>query len=141
MKMVLKGAVVGLMACAFLLLIVGLAFWTGNGFQLVWLHVTLGVVLVGLLWLLVAVAVAAGAAPGLAAAAAGWGLLVLVFGMGQRELVPGPWHWTVQLVHLVISMGAVWWGRRLAKEVGRVMAARAHRAAAASIELNPGTEV
>jgi hypothetical protein len=131
MKTILKAALVGLMACAFLLLLLGVAFWTGNAFQLVWLHVVLGIILVGLLWTLVAIAAAAGVAPGTIAMAAGWGLLVLALGMWQRELVPGPWHWTVQVLHLAVSMGAVWWGRRLAKEIGRLASARIHGPAVA----------
>jgi hypothetical protein len=126
MKTVLKAALIGLMACAFLLLVLGLAFWTGNAFQLIWLHVLVGVILVGLLWTLSAIAAATGVATGTVAMAVGWGVLVLALGVLQRELIPGPWHWTVQVLHLVVSMGAVWWGRRLAKDIGRLAAARLH---------------
>ncbi len=38
--------------------------------------------------------------------------MVLFFGIAQKQLVPGDWHWTIQVTHVVISMGAVWWGRR-----------------------------
>ena len=33
----------------------------------------------------------------------------------QEELLPGSWHWTIQVLHLAISMGAIWWGRRLVR--------------------------
>ena len=125
MKTVLKAALVGLVASALGLLVLGLAFWTGNAYQLVWLHVLLGFVLLGILWTISGIAAAAGVAPTTVAMAAGWGVAVLVLGMVQRELIPGPWHWTVQVLHLALSMGAVWWGRRLVKDIGRRAMARA----------------
>jgi hypothetical protein len=44
---------------------------------------------------------------------------VIVFGMTQEELLEGSWHWTIQVLHVVISMGAIWWGRRLVQPMGR----------------------
>jgi hypothetical protein len=37
----------------------------------------------------------------------------VVLGLAQEELVTGDLHWTIQVAHLAISMGAIWWGRRL----------------------------
>jgi hypothetical protein len=54
-------------------------------------------------------------ASGTVALAVAWGLLVVVLGLAQEELLPGSWHWTIQVLHLAISMGAIWWGRRLVR--------------------------
>jgi hypothetical protein len=109
-----------------------LAVWSGNAYQLVGLHVALGLVLVGSLWTIALIAARAGVPAATVALAAGWGLLVLALGMAQRELVPGSWHWTVQVVHLAVSMGAIWWGRRLVREIGVRARARASARPAAA---------
>src|SRR5262249_14817576 len=51
--------------------------------------------------------------PGTVVLAAAWGALVIVMGLVQEALAPGSWHWTIQVLHVAISMGAIWWGRRL----------------------------
>jgi len=109
----LKVARAILLACGALLLVLGLVIWTGSGDRLIPVHIALGVVLVGTLWIICAVAARSGIATGTVVLAAAWGALVIVLGLVQEELVPGNWHWTIQVLHLVISMGAIWWGRRL----------------------------
>ena len=122
MRTLLQAALVALVVSGVLLLVLGLALWTGKGFQLVGLHVALGLVLVGSLWTIALIAARAGVP------AQTVGLLVLALGFGQRNLLPGSWHWTVQILHLVVSMGAIWWGRHLVREIRALVATRArHR--------------
>jgi hypothetical protein len=123
MRTAMKVAVLTLTACAAVLLILGLIVWTGNGDALIPIHIAVGAVLVLSLWTIAAIAERSGVPVSITTVAAAWGVLVVVLGLAQEELVPGRWHWTVQVVHVVISMGAVAWGRRLA-HLGQRAAAR-----------------
>jgi H+/gluconate symporter-like permease len=113
MKTAVKIALAVLMGCGALLLVLGIVIWTGNGDQLIPVHIGFGIVLVLSLWTIAAIGARAGVASGTVALAVAWGLLVVVLGLAQEELLPGSWHWTIQVLHLAISMGAIWWGRRL----------------------------
>jgi hypothetical protein len=113
-------ALAALMGCGVLLLVLGIVIWTGNGDQLIPVHVAFGIVLVISLWTIAAIAARSGVASGPVAVAAAWGLLVVVLGVAQEELLPGSWHWVIQVLHLAISMGAIWWGRRLVRLIGQV---------------------
>jgi hypothetical protein len=102
-----------LMGCGGLLLVLGAIVWTGRGDALIGVHVALGIVLVLTLWTLVLIAARSGVPSRILAVAVTWSLLVVALGMAQDRLAPGRWHWTIQVVHLAISMGVVAWGRRL----------------------------
>lgn len=123
--MAVRVALRTMIACGALLLVLGLIVWTGNGDALVPVHVALGVVLVVSLWRISWIAARAGVPSRIVALAAGWGVLVVLLGLAQEELVPGTWHWTVQVVHVLVSMGSIAWGRRLAQLIGRALSADA----------------
>ena len=125
----LKVAVKTLIASGLLLLVLGVIIWTADADQLVGIHIALGIVLVLSLWTICFFAARAGVATGTVAFAAGWGVLVTVLGLTQEELVTGDLHWTIQVLHVAISMGAIWWGRRLAKAIQQRGAERAMSAA------------
>ena len=135
MKTAIKVALAALMGSGALLLVLGIVIWTGNGDQLIPVHVAFGIVLVISLWTIAAIAARAGVASGTVAFAAAWGLLVVILGLAQEELLPGSWHWTIQVLHLVISMGAIWWGRRLVRLIGQAQrpAGSPRRAAGAPV--------
>jgi hypothetical protein len=103
--------------------VLGLIIWMGVGDheQLVALHITIGVVLVVTLWAVAAIAARSGVPPSTVAFAAAWGLLVAVFGLTHEDLLIGSWHWTIRILHVAISMGTIWWGRRLAKLIGQAL--------------------
>ena len=111
-------AMKALLGSGALLLVLGLIIWVADAHQLVGVHIALGVVLVLSLWSICAIAARSGVAAGTVAFAAAWGVLIVVLGMSQEELVPGDLHWTIQVLHVAISMGAIWWGKRLAKMIG-----------------------
>ena len=85
----------------------GLLFWAGRALGLVPLHMAIGAAFVLALLALVGLAAAAGLRPVLVALAAAYGLVIPVFGMVQTRLWPGPGHWMVQLLHLVIGIGGM----------------------------------
>jgi hypothetical protein len=119
MKTAIKVALAALMGSGALLLVLGIVIWTGNGDQLIPVHVAFGIVLVVSLWTIAAIAARSGVAGGTVAFAGAWALLVVVLGLAQEELLPGSSHWAIQVLHLAISMGAIWWGRRLVRLIGQ----------------------
>ena len=102
--------------CGSAALLLGLAFWLGYGRSLTWLHIRLGTAVVVLL---VAIAGLAWRAAGvrLVALAVGWGVLVWFLGMRQGRTLPGSFHWVVEVAHLVVGIGAIALGERLAAAV------------------------
>ena len=119
MKTAIKVALAALMGCGALLLVLGIVIWIGHSEQLIAVHIAIGTVLVISLWTIAAIAARSGVASGTVVCAAAWGLLVVILGLAQEELLPGSWHWVIQVLHLVISMGAIWWGRRLVRLIGQ----------------------
>lgn len=119
-----------LLGTAGALLTLGVLMWADvGGKQVGGLHVTLGMVLVLTLWTLCVAAARAGVSRTAVALAASCGVIVFTFGIAQEQIVTGDWHWTVRVAHVAISMGAIWWGRRLAS----LMRRRETSAAAAAL--------
>ena len=96
-----------------LLLGLGVFIWTGNFDQLIPYHRVLGFVLVIALWTLCGLAARAGVPIGLVIAAAVWGLIAPIVGLTQTSILNGSYHWVVQIIHLLIGLGAIGWGERL----------------------------
>jgi hypothetical protein len=94
--------------------VLGLLFWTNRAFGLVRLHMAIGMVFVAGLWLLAGLAARAGLQRLIVAASVAWGVLVPVFGILQGRLLPGPMHWVVEAVHLLIGVVAMAVAARLA---------------------------
>jgi len=100
-------------------IVLGVLFWTGNARGLIPLHMLVGFVLVLSLWVMAALAARAGVQPGLVALAAVWGLVVPVLGLAQDRLLPGSAHWLIQVLHLLVGLGAIGQGEALAARILR----------------------
>ena len=88
-----------------LALVSGLLFWTGVALNLVSLHMLLGFLAVGALWTIgVAQAVVKGGSWTIAASALLLGLITIIFGLYQSTLLIGPWHWIVDVTHLLLGI-------------------------------------
>lgn len=96
-----------------LLIVLGLTFWTGRALQLVPVHELLGFVLVFSLWTLSFFAARAGVPMGWVLLAVAWGLVAPILGLTQERLLTGDWHWTIQVLHLLIGIGAIGQGEGL----------------------------
>jgi hypothetical protein len=96
-----------------LLLGLGVFMWTGNFDQLIPYHRLLGFVLVIALWALCFLAARAGVPIGLVIGAAVWGLIAPILGLTQTSILTGGDHWIIQVVHLLVGLGAIGWGERL----------------------------
>jgi hypothetical protein len=122
MRSAITALQMGIRAAGVVQLVLGLAFWTGNALGLVDLHQLVGILLVLGLWTLAALAARAGVQPGLVAAAAVWGLIVPIVGITQRELLPGSAHIVIEVVHLLLGLGALGLAETLATRAKARMA-------------------
>jgi hypothetical protein len=105
-------------------IVLGLTFWTGNELQLIPVHMMVGLTLTIAFEVLAFVALFAGLRRE-ALIAIGWGVVVPVLGMKQASLLVGDFHWIVQVIHLLVGVGAIGQAERLASSI------RARRPAAA----------
>jgi thiamine transporter ThiT len=104
-------------------LILGLAFWSGKLTGLVTLHEALGASVVLGVWALAIFAFRKGVSVGLVAGAALWGVLTVVVGISQTQLLVGEFHWAVQVIHLLVGLGAIAMGAVLARAVRSISVA------------------
>lgn len=100
-----------------LLILLGIAIWTGRAGQLLPVHELLGFVLVLSLWTLSFFAARAGVAARWVVLAVAWGLVAPILGLTQQGLLTGDWHWTIQVLHLLIGLGAIAQGEILARRM------------------------
>jgi hypothetical protein len=104
-------------------LILGLAFWAGKLTGLVTLHEAFGAGVVFGVWALAIFAFRKGVSVNLVAGAALWGVLTVVVGIGQTQLLIGEFHWVVQVIHLLVGLGAIAMGAVLARAVRSISVA------------------
>jgi hypothetical protein len=103
-----------------LLLLLGLAIWTGRADAAIPIHELLGFVLVLALWTLSYFAARAGVLMRWVVLAVAWGLAAPLLGLTQENLVNGDWHWTIQVLHLLIGVGAIGLGENLAARMRQI---------------------
>jgi hypothetical protein len=99
------------------LIVLGVLFWTGHALTLIPVHMLVGFVLVLSLWTLAVLAARAGVHPGLVILAMLWGGLVPVLGLTQDRLLPGDAHWVIQVLHLLVGLGAIGQAEGLAARI------------------------
>jgi hypothetical protein len=129
--MVFRIASIVLRLSGALAVILGLLFWSGNGLNLIPIHMLLGLLVVLSLWIVgIGKAFSSGGSWPLAGGALLLGLLVIVVGMRQSSLLVGPFHWVIQVVHLLLGV--------LAVGIGQIAAAR-RRNSGAIREAQPST--
>ena len=107
MRSTITAIQMGIRAAFVVQLALGLAFWTGNALGLVDLHQLIGILIVLGLWTQAALAARAGVQPGMVAGAAVLGLIVIVVGLTQRDLLVGSAHVVIEVLHLLLGVGAV----------------------------------
>jgi hypothetical protein len=97
----------------------GLLIWTGSFDQVIPFHMLLGITIVLALWVLAGLAAVSGVNLGLVALAIGWGLIVPILGLTQTQLLPGSGHWLIQVLHLLVVLGAIGQAENLARTTKR----------------------
>jgi hypothetical protein len=88
-------------------IVLGILFWTGNALTLIPVHMLSGFVLVLSVWTLAVLAARAGVSRGFVVLVIVWGVIVLVLGLTQTQLLPGDFHWVIQVLHLLVGLGAI----------------------------------
>lgn len=118
--MVVRIASATLTAAGLLALISGLVIWTGAALNLISMHMMLGLLAVGALWIIgIAQAVSKGGSWIIAGAAITVGAIMIVIGWNQASIMAGEFHWVIQIVHLILGL--------LTVGVGHMAAARYRR--------------
>jgi len=103
--MIIRIASAALTLAGLLALISGLLFWTGRTLNLISMHMLLGFLAVGALWVIaIGQALAKGGSWILAAGALIVGAAAIVVGMRQATLMVGEFHWVIELLHLVLGV-------------------------------------
>lgn len=96
-------------------IVLGLTFWIGYAFNLIPLHMLVGSVLILALWVLAVLVWRTGVNLGFVVLAIVWGVITLALGMTQTQLLPGAFHWVIEVLHMVVGLAAMGLGDRLAQ--------------------------
>jgi hypothetical protein len=94
-------------------IILGLLFWTNNALTLIPVHMMIGLLFVLSLWALAIIAAIMGADRRMVALALIWGVVVVGLGMTQTQILPGGFHWVIEVVHLLVGLAALGIAQRL----------------------------
>jgi hypothetical protein len=119
--MTIRYATAVLTVAGILALVLGLLLWFGLGVSLISMHMLLGYLAVGALWIVaIGQAFTKGNWP-IALAALLLGALTIWLGMTQATLLSGQSHWIIQFIHLTLGVATI--------GLGHVAAARQRKAA------------
>ena len=105
-----------------LALILGLLHWAGMAAALMTMHMALGFLTVGALWVIALAQAVNGGSWLVAAGAIIVGALTIAFGLLHAALMAGEFHWIAQILHLTLGILTIGLGH---------MAAARHRKALA----------
>jgi hypothetical protein len=103
--MVIRIASAVLSLAGLLALILGLLYWTGTALYLLQMHMLLGLLAVGALWVIgIGQAFSKAGNWVIAACALVVGAVTIVIGVIQSSLMVGEFHWVIQIIHLVLGL-------------------------------------
>lgn len=106
-------------AAGLIQVVLGVLLWAGIGGDLVAVHVLVGLALVIGLWTLGLMAARSGVGSGLVGLALAWGLLVPLVGRVEDRVAMADVHAAIQVLHLLIGLGAVGVAEVLADRIRR----------------------
>lgn len=98
-------------------LVLGIMIWTGNFDNLIGIHTLDGLIFVVALIVMGVLAAVARVQPALVAGLIVWAVVVVALGLTQERLLPGPSHWVIQVVHLLVGMAAIALGEMVARQI------------------------
>ncbi len=94
-------------------LLLGLVLWTGHGYRYLSVHMWLGFVITFDLLALAILAFLTRVKPALPLITVLWAILLPFIGIAQLHLLSGRNHWLIQVVHLLLGLGAIGLGEVL----------------------------
>jgi len=119
--MLVRISLMVLRICVLLAVILGICFWLNiispQG-QILQIHMLLGLLVVVTLWIIGVMTLLRGHI-GLGVVALIWGAVVLYVGLNQDTILPGSSHWVVQVLHLLLGLGAAGLGESCARRYRR----------------------
>ena len=108
-----------------LALILGLLFWAGRALSLLSLHMLLGLLAVGALWIIgVAQALLPSGSWTIAALTIMVGGLMIALGLTQTSLMAGDFHWVVRIIHLLVGLLTIGMGHMAAARAGKISSSK-----------------
>jgi hypothetical protein len=125
--MVIRTASIVLTVTGLLALILGLLLWIGGAVNLISLHMLLGLLAVGALWVIgIGQFFSKSGSWIFAACALIVGAVMIAVGLYQSSLMAGEFHWVIQVIHAVLGlltigvghMGAAHYRKSLARNNG-----------------------
>ncbi len=113
--MTIRYATAVLTVAGILALVLGLLLWIGLGVSLISMHMLLGYLAVGALWIVaIGQAFTKNGNWPIALTALCLGALTIWLGMTQATLLSGQFHWLVQFIHLLLGLAIVGLGHMAA---------------------------
>jgi hypothetical protein len=106
-------------------LVLGIVIWTGHFDNLIGIHMLDGLIFVVALIVLAILAAVAGVQAGVVALAIVWAIVVVALGVTQQSILPGSAHWVIQVLHLLLGLGAIGQGENLGRRIQSRVAAPA----------------
>ncbi len=100
-------------------IVLGILLWIGNFDQLKAIHMLFGIIVVLALWALAVMGAFSGVGVGFVVLAIVWGIIVPLLGITQESLLPGAAHWLIQVLHLLLGLGAIGQAENLARRIKR----------------------
>lgn len=125
MIVLLRTARIVMRACAAVLVVLGILFWTGHELALVPAHAAVGLLFVVAMWAIAIAGAAKGAPRSLTVLTVVWGFVVFWLGMHQATILPTSAHWIVEVLHLLVGLAGVGIAERVAGSALRVQPAEA----------------
>lgn len=98
-------------------LVLGILLWLGIGRSLIPVHILIGMIMVFGLWFIAVMAGRSGAGMWMVVLAVVWGLIAIGLGVRQAKIMLGPAHWVIEVVHLLIGIGAIGLAEGLAMKI------------------------
>ncbi len=123
MIILLRTARIVMRACAAVLVILGILFWTGHELRLIPTHALVGLLFVIAIWAIAIAGAANGAPRSLTVLAVVWGFAVFWLGTHQATILPTSAHWIVEVLHLLVGLAGVGIAERVAGVALRANAA------------------
>lgn len=96
-------------------LLLGITLWLGRGYSLLKLHMWLGFIVAFALLAIVLLSLLAKVKPALPIVSLLWAVALPVVGIAQLHVMPGGDHWIIQVIHLILGLGAIGLAEALAK--------------------------
>ena len=100
-----------------LALILGIVLWTGHGYEYLRLHMWIGFIVTFALLALVIAGSLARISPALPIVTFLWAIALPAIGIAQLRIVPGPNHWIIRVIHLILGLGAIGLAEVLTKKI------------------------